>query len=332
MALVGCGNIAHAHARGYKALPQLFRVVAVCDVDEERAGRMAQELGAEKVYHDYRQVADDPEVEAVDVCLPHDLHAPVAIACARAGKHVLVEKPLATSMEEGREMVRTAKEAGVKLMVAFNERYDPVNRRMKELVDEGKLGRIFLLRLDHNQNVCVPEGHWIRSRKRMGGCGGVVFGSMPHRLDLLRWFGGEVEKVYGLTFEMPERMEGPVSAVALMRMRSGATGEVTAVWACANPAWYEGAWVYGTKGSAYSVTWRGGRSELFFDDGERRTKVDVEPADSFTEEIRHFGECILEDKEPLTNGEDALKSLELSVAIWRAAEKGRVVNLPLSEE
>lgn len=324
---MGCGNIAHAHARGYKALTDLFRVVAVCDADEARARRMAQELGAAKVYRDFRQVVDDPEVDALDVCLPHDLHAPVAIAAARAGKHVLVEKPLAASLEEGRKMVRAAREAGVKLMVAFNERYDPINRAMKALIDEGKLGEIFLLRLDHNQNVRVPEGHWIRSRRRMGGCGGVVFGSMPHRLDLLRWLGGEVEEVYSLPFEMPERMEGPISAVALMRMESGATGEVTAVWACANPAWYEGAWVYGTKGAVYCVTWRGGRSELFFDDGERARKVEVEPADSFVEEIRHFGECILKDEEPLTGGEEALRSLALSAAVCKAAEMGRPVAL-----
>lgn len=124
--LVGCGGISNAHARGYRTLgPEVARVIATADVSLELAQRRAQELEASQASDDYHAVLNSKDVEAVDICLPHHLHAEVAIAAAEAGKHVLVEKPMACSMEQCQAMVTAAERADVILMVAQVQRYMP---------------------------------------------------------------------------------------------------------------------------------------------------------------------------------------------------------------
>jgi len=319
--LIGCGGISNAHARGYHNLPDLFQVTATCDVVEGRATERGKQLGAREIYTDYEEMLKEADVDAVDICLPHDLHAEVSIAASEAGKHVIVEKPIAINLAEADSMIAASKKAGTLLMVALNERYDPAHERIKQMIDEGKLGRLLCIRIDHNQNVRLPEGHWIRSRERLGG--GVLIGSGIHRVDLLRWFGGQVTQVANFQTNQAERMEGEVAVVMSALFESGCIGEVTAIWAVRKAPWYEGAWVYGTEGSVYRI------NGLFWDSPDGYTKLDVPEADSFTEELRHFGQCILNDNTPLTSGEEALRSLEVVLAAYRSAETRNIIQLPL---
>lgn len=142
VAIIGCGGISRGHARGYLQSPDLFEVVACCDERGELAEERAQQLGAKFVTADYREVIASDDVDAVDICLPHHLHAEVAIAAAQAGKHVLVEKPIANTLDEANAMIEAAKKSGVVLMVAHNERYMPVYRKAKELVEQGIQDRL----------------------------------------------------------------------------------------------------------------------------------------------------------------------------------------------
>ena len=319
--IIGCGGISQAHARGYENLTELLQVAATCDVIETSAQERAQQLGADQVYTDYEKMLKDANIDAVDICLPHDLHAAVSIAASEAGKHVLVEKPIAITLEEADSMIAASDKAGTLLMVGLNQRYDPAHQRIKEMIDEGVLGRILCIRIDHNQNVSLPEGHWIRSRARLGG--GVLIGSGIHRVDLLRWFGGEVAQVANFWAEQPERMEGEVAVVMNALFESGAIGQVTAIWAVRKAPWYEGVWVYGTEGSVYRI------NGLFWDSADGYVKLDVPEADSFTEELRHFGKCILSGDAPLTNVVEARRSLEIVLAAYRSADTRESIKLPL---
>lgn len=319
--LIGCGGISHAHARGYQNLTDLFQVTATCDVMEDNAAERGQQLGAKRIYTNYGRMLKEADIDAVDICLPHDLHAEVSIAASEAGKHVIVEKPIAITLAEADSMIDAARKAGAILMVALNQRYDPAHEHIKQMIDEGVLGRILCIRIDHNQNVSLPEGHWIRSRARLGG--GVLIGSGIHRVDLLRWFGGEVTQVANFQVEQPERMEGEVAVVVSALFESGCIGEVTSIWAVRKAPWYEGVWVYGTGGSVYRV------NGLFWDSADGYVRLDVPEADSFTEELRHFGQCILSGSMPLTSGEEARRSLEVVLAAYRSAETGDVIALPL---
>jgi len=319
--IIGCGGISRAHARGYQNLTDLFQVTATCDVVESNAIERGQQLGAKNIYTDYKKMLKEADIDAVDICLPHDIHAEVAISALESGKHVIVEKPIATTLAEADDMVSTANKTGLTLMVALNERYDPVHQHIKKMIDNGTLGKLLCIRIDHNQNVIMPEGHWIRSRQRLGG--GVLIGSGIHRVDLLRWFGGEVKKVANFWVKQPERMEGEIAVVMNALFESGCIGEVTALWAVRKAPWYEGVWVYGTNGSVYRI------NGLFWDSPDGYVKVDVPEADSFTEELRHFGHCIINGQKPLTSGEEAKRSLEVVLAAYRSAETGQVVELPM---
>lgn len=319
--IIGCGGISNAHARGYKNLPKLLKVTATCDMIEANASERAQQLGADKIYTDYEKMLKEADIDAVDICLPHDLHAAVSIAASEAGKHVFVEKPIAISLEEADDMIAAAKKVGTTLMVGLNERYDPAHQRIKQMIDDGILGRLLCIRIDHNQNVNMPDGHWIRSREKLGG--GVLIGSGIHRVDLLRWFGGEVTHVANFQVEQPDRMEGEVAVVMSAGFESGCIGEVTAIWAVRKAPWYEGAWVYGTEGSVYRI------NGLFWDGADGYVQLDVPEADSFVEELRHFGQCILQQKTPLTSGEEARRSLEVVLAAYRSADTSEIIKLPL---
>ena len=321
---IGVGGIFRAHLQGYAALSDLFSLVAVCDVNEAAAQRIADEHEVKKVYTLVEDLLEDGDFDAVDICLPHDLHAPVAIAAAEAGKHVLVEKPMALSLEEADAMIVAAGKNDVKLMCAFCERYDPQYVKIKELVESGAIGQVLCARADHNQNVLTPEGHWIQQKARLGG--GAVFSAGCHRIDLLRWIVGEVDAVSCFGAFCPERMEGEVAGTVSLHYVNGAVGTMMINWMARRSPWYEGFWVYGTEGSVHNL----GGVHL---DSARETgeygyvKQEIESRHSFTEEIRHFGQCINENREPLTSGKNVRHSLHICIAANQSMETQSVVKL-----
>ncbi len=330
LGLIGCGGITRAHARGYLASTDLFKVVAVADVNESAAKERAEQLGAEQVFADYRDLIERG-VDAVDICLPHDLHCPAAVAAAEAGKHVLVEKPIACTLEEADRMIAAAERAGVTLMVALNQRYNPEHEKIKELVDAGEIGKVTCARIDHNQNLRLPADSWIRSRQHLGG--GVVIGSGIHRIDLLRWVIGEVKSIAQFHVYLPDRLEGEATATAILQFENGAIGSMVNNWAARRFPWVEGFWIYGTEGVVHNIGGVHLNSAKRPECSEGFVQIDVDrtppDGDSIVREIRHFADCILNGKTPRTNGREACKSLEVALAAYKSAAEGRVVMLPL---
>jgi predicted dehydrogenase len=327
LALLGCGGIATAHLSAYAALPELGRVVVACDSDPENARRRAEETGAAACF-DVEEALSRDDVEAVDLCLPHDLHAPVTLAAAAAGKHVLVEKPIARNLEEADRMIAACAAAGVHLMVAHCQRFSAERQTAKRLVDDGAIGRIYLMRTDHNQWVDYPPGHWINDPAKLGGGG--VAGSGVHHLDVLRWFCGDVAWVSaglarsGLTARTAED-----AGLVLLEHASGAVSELALSWTAHRFPWYESFWIYGSEGVIHNVgglqMFRGlARSGEF-----ERVPKDHDDTGGFREEIRHFLTCIRTAQRPRMPGEEARAALELVLAAYRSAERGEKVPLPL---
>lgn len=319
--LIGCGGISRHHAQAVLSLgDEQVRIVATCDVDLSLAQARAEQTGAEFVTTDWREVIEHPQVDAVDICLPHDLHAEVAIAAAEAGKHIFVEKPIATTLEDGWRMVHAARRADVRLMVAFVERFEAENQRTKQLLDEGWLGAPVLAQVDHLQDVFIPPGHWARDRERLGG--GAIASAGCHRIDLLRWFIGEVEWVSAETYYHPERMQGEIAGVVNMQFTTGALATLSISWMSPYRAFYRKLWLEGTEGCVHN--WNGlhvfSRRRPEWSEGFVR--LDVEPVDPFAAEMRHFVECVREGKQPLTNGEDALRSQAVAVASYESERTG----------
>jgi predicted dehydrogenase len=184
----GWGTVGHLNA--YKVSPHA-RTVAVCDVVGERAEQVAAEWHVERAYSDYRELLADPAVEAVDIATPNNTHYEIALAALAAGKHVMCEKPLAITVPEAREMVDAAVTAGVHNSVNFVHRYVPSARYVKQLLDEGVLGRIFHLNLSYQQGWLVDPAFprvW-RLSAEVAGTG--VLGDLgSHVIDLARWWLG----------------------------------------------------------------------------------------------------------------------------------------------
>lgn len=319
--LIGCGGISRHHAQAVLSLgAEQVRIVATCDVDLSLAQARAEQTGAEFVTTDWREVIEHQQVDAVDICLPHDLHAEVAIVAAEAGKHIFVEKPIATTLEDGWRMVHAARRADVRLMVAFVERFEAENQRTKQLLDEGWLGVPVLAQVDHLQDVFIPPGHWARDRERLGG--GAIASAGCHRIDLLRWFIGEVEWVSAETYYHPERMQGEIAGVVNMQFTTGALATLSISWMSPYRAFYRKLWLEGTEGCVHN--WNGlhifSRRRPEWSEGFVR--LDVEPVDPFAAEMRHFVECVREGKEPLTNGEDALRSQAVAIASYESERTG----------
>ena len=189
--LLGCGKIARLHIAGFKAAPDLCKVVVVCDeYSEELARTTAHDLNAEWTTS-WQAVVERNDVDAISICLPPYQHAPIALAAA-AGKHVLVEKPMAMNLAEARQMVAAAQAAGTVLMVGQNQRFQPEHVKIKELLDRNAIGRIVAIRFDCNQFVkyMYPPDSWIFDKEKSGG--GMIAQTAVHKIDLMRHFFGEV--------------------------------------------------------------------------------------------------------------------------------------------
>lgn len=332
--LIGAGGIANSHAAGYLGCTDRAEVVAIAEPDEARASAMRDRLGGSaRIYSSWERLLEDDEVEAVDICLPHHLHRPAAVAAAEAGKHVMVEKPLARDLEEADAMIAAADQANVRLMVAHDRRYHPVFAKVKEVIDSGVLGRLLCVRLDHNQNLMLPENHWIRSKEMLGG--GAIISCLVHQFDVMRWYAGRVDQVGCMSLTWPERMEGEVIGAVPMRFRSGAIGDALINWAVRgsapqNGTWGEMIWISGEKGSIHNL----GGLFLRRDNGKNTGEfepIPVEQGGGHARAVAHFVDCVREGKEPLTSGREGRATLEVAVAAYKSEAEQRFVTLPVLE-
>ena len=208
--MIGCGFMAKTHSNAYANVAHFFDVPyapvlkTVCDLNAERASAFAAKWGYEKIESDWRKVVADPAIDLIDICLPNNLHAEVAIAAAEAGKAVVSEKPLARNAAEAEPMVAAVEKAGVPNFVSFNYRRIPAVALAKRIIDSGKLGKIFHYRANFLQdwtiNADVPQGGkdtWRLNVKEAGS--GVTGDLLAHCIDLAIWQNGSIKDVTALT-------------------------------------------------------------------------------------------------------------------------------------
>jgi predicted dehydrogenase len=221
--LIGCGGIAQrAHVPALRRLESVVRVVRVCDVREEAARRLADAFQC-AWSTDYRELVEDPKIDAVVICTPEFLHAEQAVAAASAGKHVLCEKPMARTLAEADSMIAAAEAANVRLMIAHSRRFTPRYQRAYELIQSGAVGEPVLVRENERRQRIVPAAPgamppgwrpdpakattWYSQARYAEG---TVFHIGVHEMDLLRWFAGaDAESVF-----MHSKISGPGQEVA----------------------------------------------------------------------------------------------------------------------
>ena len=335
--LIGCGRVAPRHAQSYGQAHEA-RLTAVADIRHDRARRFAEEYRADP-YVDYHELLARPDIDAVSICVPSGLHAQVAIDALQAGKHVLVEKPIALSLTDADRMIAVARECGLRLGVVLQNRYNSPMQQVRRAVDEGRLGRL------HLGNACV---RWYRPQSyyddewhgTLAMDGGALMNQSIHHIDALQWFMGPVQSVQAYSATLAHRMEAEDVGVAVLRFASGALGTVegsTLTW----PQNLEGSVaLFGERGSVEVGGTALNRITLWKVDGQLEqeseilTSQRVDPPSvygySHREVIRNFAQAIMDGKEPGTPGEEARKSLELVLAIYEAARTGAEIKLPLS--
>src|SRR6266566_9119195 len=180
LGLIGCGNISRVHRAAIRAHPDAVTLAATCDIDESRARAAAAEAPGCQAFTDWQRMLTEASLDAVTICLPHAEHLRVGLAALEAGRHVLVEKPMACTAAQGQHLVDAVAHAGVVLMAAQHQRFEPTYRAVRHLVASGTLGEIHAMRFDCMQSLraYAPPGHWLYDGAVAGG--GVVISLAVH--------------------------------------------------------------------------------------------------------------------------------------------------------
>ncbi len=347
--VIGCGA-GRFHARGYARLPEV-ELVALADVNPERFRRITDEIPVPHLYASYEELLARDDIDAVSIALPNFLHAPATLAALEAGKHVLVEKPLATTVEDGEKMVETAHRTGRKLMICFNYRFRGDSQVIKRQIEAGRLGDIYFARAGWLRQSGIPGiGSWFTDKERSGG--GPLMDLGVHVLDLALWLMGSPEPVAvsGATYAAfgPRgrgswrfaRCEPGADgftvedmATGYVRLANGATLSLEVSWASytRHPDDYY-VHLFGTEGGAelnvhqYSFT---DTVRLFGETADTFMEMKPQYTQGGGHEtlIEEFVHCILEDRDPSPSGEDGLRVLRIVDALYRSAEAGHEVTI-----
>lgn len=325
--VVGVG-IGRLHLEGYRKHPDA-EIVAIADVNEDRARATAKEFGISQVYTDYEKMLQEAHLDALSVCTPNSLHAPVAIAAFQAGCSVICEKPIATSAAEGEKMVRAARDAGKIFMMGFNNRFRGDTQVLKKFIEEGALGNVYYAKTGWLRRRGIPGmGGWFTTRAMSGG--GPLIDLGVHVLDLALYLMGNPKPVsaYGSTYaEFGPKMPGGENydvedlASGLIKFENGATVLVEASWASNIAQETSYTTLMGSLGGADLSPLR-----LYTEmNGEQ---VDIQPQhpniNGHEAEIKHFVDCVRDGKQPLATGEHGLDVIKILDAIYESAQTGKM--------
>ncbi|MFH1400683.1 MAG: Gfo/Idh/MocA family oxidoreductase, partial [Nanoarchaeota archaeon] len=333
--LVGCGRISGKHFAAINALADLT-LIGVCDIDKTKAAATAKANGCD-AYTDYSAMLKKARPDVVAICTPNAMHPPMTIEAAKAGIHVITEKPMALSLPDAHAMIDACKTAGVHLFVIKQNRYNPPILKLKEALDKGRFGKPIM------GSVVV---RWTRPQEyydqdtwhgTLAVDGGMLLNQASHHIDMLRWLMGDVETVSGIAGTLDRDIETEDTSVAVMRFRSGAMGVIEAT-VCTFPRNLEGSiTIQGTHGTVKVGGTAMNKIETWeFKDHENEDdnikKLGLSPPNVYGFGHNEFYRMALEGilgGENGVNGEEGLKSLELILAIYKSAMQGKPVRLPL---
>jgi len=314
LAMVGCGQIARAHLRAIAATPHA-ELVTTMDVIEERARKAANEYGGTP-YTSLEAVLADDAVDAVVLPLPHHLHYPITVQAAQAGKHVLVEKPMALDLAEARQMVDAADKAGVWLMVGQSTRFQPRVWAAKRMIVEGRVGQVrqciyrrvwFLERLSTD---------WRHSTEQCGGLYLPIFAS--HDVDMILWLmGATPQRVYSVLRSRTAVVDAESDGVVALELAGGGIASIS--------------FSMTSHIRQHSVLLIGSEGTLLLEQGNLVLNDEVIPVDesvdSFTRQMAEFVEAIRAARAPVPSGRDALATMAVLDAAKRSAQTGQSVEI-----
>ncbi|MEM6690019.1 MAG: Gfo/Idh/MocA family oxidoreductase [Planctomycetota bacterium] len=355
--IIGCGNVADLHAIALSKLEE-SEFVAACDTQISRAQKFAHRYDVQ-AYDRVEDMFNQAGLDAVMICTPHPLHEQPTVLAAKAGVHVLIEKPLASTLAACDTMLNAAEEGGIKLGVVSQRRlFEPV-QRMKAAIDDGKIGRPILGTFsmyswrDENYYQSDPwRGKWDTEG------GGVLVNQSPHQLDLLQWFMGDIAEVTGYWANLNHPyIEVEDTAVAILRFANGSIGNIVTSLS-QKPGIYTKVHVHGSNGASVGVQTDTGASfvagvseiaepplnDIWTIPGEEHLLQEFETEDRkhFSSvnathhyhrlQIQDFLQAIIDDRDPLVTGYEGRIVVELFTAIYLSNLRNRPIEFPVVVE
>jgi len=332
--VIGTGAISHKHSQ---ACRNIGFEVTVCTDSNERAGRdFAARHGADFV-PSYEEVCGHPKVDYVDLCTFPDFRLAPVEAAARSGKHIQVQKPMATNLETARKMIAAARDAGIQLGVVSQHRFDDASLFLSRAIAEGRLGRIF--QADAYVKWYRTAEYFSRPIKGSWATegGGALMNQAIHQVDLLLWLIGPVRQVAAFWQSgARHKIESEDVVSALLRYQSGATGVIQASTAM-YPGYTERIEIHGTKGTAVIsgdklTVWdiegdSGEAPPLFRDVRSGSSDPMAIPLEPFERQFRDFGEAIRTGRKPVVSGEEGYRALELVLSVYQSCREDRVIGV-----
>ena len=324
--IIGAGGIGQVHAEAYGRQADC-RIVAVADVDSARGRRLADAVNA-TYCPDVGALLARSDVAAVSICLPHALHAEVTTAAANAGKHVLCEKPIATSLVDADRMIESCRQAGVVLMIGHTHRFYPEHVRARQLLREGAIGQLLFVNDVIWAGRDGDESLQWRGRVALNG-GGIFMDNGIHAADRLRWWiDGDVDTVYARVGRGRGLIEGEEQGTALLAFANGITATLQQAIGTPRAAGCCYVEFVGTEGVLRVDTWKGLRISTRGKPWED-VVVPKEWLGGFDAEIAEFLAAVRDRRPPAVTGADGRAALEIIQAIYRSAEHGVPVRLPM---
>jgi UDP-N-acetyl-2-amino-2-deoxyglucuronate dehydrogenase len=333
--IIGCGRIAPRHADSLSEIPNA-KLVAVADVIENRAHHFSETYGA-KYYLNYHDLLAEPEIDVVNICTPSGMHALMAIEAMQAGKHVIVEKPMAMNPVEADRMIAVSRETKRKLCIVLQNRYNPPMQDFYRAIRDNKIGRVLLgsvtVRWYRPQEYYEDGWHGTSAMD-----GGALMNQSIHHIDALQWLVGvPVKSVFAYTATLSHKMEMEDVGVVAVKFENGALATIEGSTVTYPQNLEASVALFGDRGSLKvggtalnrKIFWKiAGEIEH---EKELLTREEVDPPSVYGASHRHVIEdmisAIEENREPQTNGVEGRKSLILVTAIYESARTGSAVSI-----
>ncbi|MGD9733457.1 MAG: Gfo/Idh/MocA family protein [Desulfamplus sp.] len=336
-ALIGCGRISKNHFGSIKKHADNIELAAVCDTNRAVLAEMEKTYNL-PAYHNYDDLLTNSDADLIILCTPSGIHPAQTIAAAKAGRHVMTEKPMATRWKDGMDMVKACDEARVRLFVIKQNRRNATLQLLKRAVTEKRFGRIYMVHINvfwTRPQSYYDQGGW-RGTWELDG--GALMNQSSHYVDLLEWLIGPIADVQAMTGTLARDIEVEDTGVLNVRWRTGALGSM-AVTMLAYPKNYEGSiTILGEKGTVRIGGVAVNDIQTWDFDEEKDYDADVKAANYQTTSVYGFGhplyyknviDVLRGEAEPETDGREGLKSLEVLIAAYLSARDGKTVSLPL---
>ena len=342
VALLGAGFISDIHLECYHRFVPEAEVVAVYTRNAARAKAFAQKHHIAQWYDDLDRIIYDSGCDVVDICLPNFLHAEATLKAASAGKQIIIEKPLAVTLEEADAMIAACRKAGVRLMYAEELCFAPKYERVRHMVNEGGIGDIYMLKQSEKHS--GPHSDWFYDVSLAGG--GVLMDMGCHAIAWFRWMLNNAKAKTVLasmsTVLHKGRTKAEDNSVVIIEFENGVTAVAENSWAN-HGGMDDRSEVYGTAGVVYADLFMGNAAVAYSRNGYgyAMEKADTTVGWSFMvfeevfnqgypHELKHFIDCVRHDKQPVVTGEDGRAVLEIIYAAYASAAEGKKITLPFA--